>query len=103
MRVLLLLPLLLVPAPSLLPREQKAVPAERPSAPASADPFERDPLLRAMQAEVRRARLLVAYGVAPYFVELSVDESENVTLAASFGDSLAPQRSHFRLQRPAVR
>jgi hypothetical protein len=102
MRALLLLPLL-VAVPSLLPREQKPAPAERPSAPASADPFERDPLLRAMQAEVRRARLLVAYGVAPYFVELSVDESENVTLAASFGDSMAPQHSHFRLQRPAVR
>ena len=103
MRTLLLLPLLLLPAPPLQPAEPKPAPAGRPPARASADPFERDPLLRAMQDEVRRARFLVAYGVAPYFVELGVDESDSVALAATFGVSLPPRHALFRLQRPAAR
>lgn len=103
MKTLLLLPLLLLPAPWLQAAEPKPAQAERPAAHPSADPFERDPVLRAMQDEVRRARLLVAYGVAPFFVEIGVDESEMVTLAAFFGSSLAPQHSRLRVQRPAAR
>lgn len=73
------------------------------SAGPAADPFETDTLLRAMMYEVRRARMLVGYGVAPYFVELGIDQGDNVTLAASLGASFAPQRSRFRLQMPEVR
>ena len=69
----------------------------------AADPFENDTLLRAMMFEVRRARLLVGYGVAPYYVELSVDEGDNLTLSSSLGASFAPQRGRFRLQMPSVR
>jgi TldD protein len=69
----------------------------------AADPLERDTLLRAMMYEVRRARLLVGYGVAPYFVELAVDEADNVTLSSSLGASFTPQRARFRLQMPTVR
>jgi len=54
MRTLLLVPLLLLPAPWLRAAEPVAAQAERPPARASADPFEHDPLLRAMQDEVRR-------------------------------------------------
>ena len=103
MKTLLLVPLLLLPAPWLRAAEPVAAQAERPPARASADPFEHDPLLRAMQDEVRRARLLVGFGVAPFFVELGVDDSESVTLGAFFGASLAPQHSHFRVQRPEAR
>jgi hypothetical protein len=103
MKTLLLVPLLLLPAPWLQAAEPHAAQAERPPAHASADPFEHDPLLRAMQDEVRRARMLVGFGVAPFFVELGVDDSASVTLAAFFGDALAPQHSHFRVQRPAAR
>jgi len=98
----LLLALLLVPAPLLRPAEQKRPPAEQQPA-AHADPVERDPILRAMQAEVRRARLLVGFGVAPYFLEVGVDESESVTLTAFMGASIAPRRAHFRVQRPFAR
>ena len=103
MKTLLLVPLLLLPAPWLQAAEPHAAQAERPPAHASADPFEHDPLLRAMQDEVRRARMLVGFGVAPFFVELGVDDSASVTLAAFFGASLAPRRSRFRVQRPAAR
>lgn len=64
---------------------------------------EKDPLLRAMITEVQRARHLVGYGVAPFFIELSVDEGDNFSLSSSLGASYAPQRARFRLQRPSVR
>ncbi len=69
----------------------------------AADHGEKDILLRAMVAEVVRARKLVGYGVAPYFVELGVDEADNVTLTSSLGVSFAPQRARFRIQMPTVR
>jgi hypothetical protein len=78
---------------------EESNPAARPPA----DPLESDALLRAMMFEVRRARHLAGYGIVPYFVELGVDEAENFTLSASLGASFAPQRSHFRIQMPAVR
>ena len=102
MRRALLLALLLVPAPLLRPAEQKRNTAEKPPA-APADPVERDPMLRAMQAEVRRARLLVGFGVAPYFLEVGVDETESVTLSAFMGASFAPRHARFRVQRPIAR
>ena len=79
--------------------EESGPPAARPSA----DPVESDTLLRAMLFEVRRARHLAGYGIVPFFVELGVDEAENVTLSASLGASFPPQRSRFRIQMPAVR
>ena len=72
------------------------------AAPPSGIRPEKDTLLWAMMSEVRRARQLVGYGVAPFFVELGVDEGDNVTLSASLGVPFAPQRSRFRLQMPNV-
>lgn len=89
--------LALASAPALWPAETR--PAARPAA---SHP-ENDALLRAMAAEVQRARRLVAFGVAPYFVELAVDEADNVTLSASLGASFEPQRARFRMQRPFIR
>lgn len=81
-----------------------AVPTSSPSASRPpADPFESDTLLRAMMYEVRRARLLVGYGVAPYFVEMSVDDGDNLMLSSSLGASFAPQQGRFRMQMPEVR
>lgn len=81
-----------------------ALVGESDPAPApSVDRIEKDTLLRAMMSEVRRARLLVGYGVAPFFVELGVDGADNVTLSSSLGVPFAPQRSRFRVQMPTVR
>ena len=99
--------------PLVLPEDGSpaAPPSSHLSSPSSAaqasrqapNPLANDVLLRAMMTEVTRARRLVGYGVAPYFVELGVDEADNVTLASSLGASFAPQRSRFRMQRPSVR
>ena len=78
---------------------EESGPAARPPA----DPLESDALLRAMAYEVRRAHRLAGYGIIPYFVELSVDEADNLALSSSLGVSFAPQRSRFRVQMPAVR
>ena len=104
MRGSVLLPLLLlVAAPPLRPMGPPGPKSGRTAASSPADPAESDPLLRAMQAEVRRARLLVSYGVAPFFVEIGVDQSESETLASSLGVSFAPRHSRLRFQRPVVR
>jgi hypothetical protein len=103
MRSWLLLPLLLVAAPPLRPAQPTAPKPGRSSASSAAEASENDPLLRAMQAEVRRTRLLVSYGVAPFFVQIGVDQSESVTLHSSLGASFAPRRSFIRVQRPVVR
>ncbi len=106
MRRLLVAALLgLTCSPVLLPEDRSS--AKPPSAPSAsrpaADPLESDTLLRAMLLEVRRARLLVGYGVAPYFVSMGVDEADNLMLSSSLGASFAPQRARFRLQMPIVR
>ncbi len=77
--------------------------AATPVAVPGKNPIEHDVLLRAMMAEVQRTRQLTGYGVTPYFVELGVDDADNVTLASSLGVPFAPQRSRFRLQMPTVR
>ncbi|MDR3719577.1 MAG: metallopeptidase TldD-related protein [Bryobacteraceae bacterium] len=77
-----------------------APPASARTAPGSP---ESDALLRAMLIEIRRVGQLTRYGIAPYFVELGIDEADNVTLSSSLGASFAPQRSRFRLQMPDVR
>ena len=92
MRSWLLLPLLLVAAPPLRPAQPTAPKPGRSSASSAAEASENDPLLRAMQAEVRRTRLLVSYGVAPFFVQIGVDQSESVTLHSSLGASFAPRQ-----------
>jgi TldD protein len=74
-------------------------PAARPPA----DQGEKDTLLRAMTTEVQRVRQLALYGLAPFYVELSVDEADSVTLSSSLGAPFAPQRARFRVQRPTVR
>jgi hypothetical protein len=80
-----------------------ATPAAPSASRPAANPLDSDPLLRAMAIEIQRARKLVRFGVAPYFVELGIDEADNVTLSSSLGASFAPQRSRFRLQRPEMR
>jgi hypothetical protein len=88
----------------LTPALSAAMSDERgPAARPSADRNEKDTLLRAMTLEVGRVRQLTRFGVAPFFVELGVDEADNVTLSSSLGVPFAPQRSRFRLQMPTVR
>ena len=70
---------------------------------AASDSPENDAVLRAMLSELRRSRQLVAYGEAPYFIELAVSDSENLTLVSSMGAAHAPLRSRFRQLWPSIR
>ncbi len=104
MRGSALLPLLLLAtAAPLQPAQLPGGGTPRAPMSPSAEQYDSDPLLRAMQAEIRRARLLVSYGVAPFFVEIGVNQSESVTLASSLGASFAPRLSRVRVQQPLVR
>lgn len=61
-----------------------------------------DTLLRAMQDEISRARLLRILQV-PYFIEYAVDEADQLTTSATLGALLNSNRARFRIPRIQVR
>jgi hypothetical protein len=90
------------------PAQRKAAPAaERKAGSLTAKEMAelaQDQLMRAMVTESQRVHhQLGLYGVAPYFLDVTVDDGENLSLNASFGAALAPRHARFRLQFPSVR
>ena len=63
-----------------------------------------DPMLRAMHDEVERARKLTLPGLEPpYFIQISVDESEIFGVSATLGGVLSRRHEHVRLPEVRVR
>jgi TldD protein len=63
-----------------------------------------DVVLRAMRAELERARALTFVNLeSPYFADASVDEVSGFSVSATLGGLLAANRSHFRSPRVQVR
>jgi len=63
-----------------------------------------DVVLRAMRAELERARALKFVNLeSPYFVEATVDEVTGFSASATLGGLLSANRSHFRSPRVQVR
>lgn len=63
-----------------------------------------DPMLRAMHDEVERARKLTLPGLEPpYFIQISVDESEIFGVSATLGGVLTRRHEHIRLPEVRVR
>ncbi|MEK7409619.1 MAG: metallopeptidase TldD-related protein [Acidobacteriota bacterium] len=61
-----------------------------------------DVLLRAMQDELERSRVLRVIEI-PYYIEYALDEAENVTASATLGALLSARQSRFRIPRIQVR
>jgi hypothetical protein len=72
-----------------------------PSRPA-AEPAQ-NPLTRAIAIEGMRVRRLSSYGAPPYYVDVTVEDGENLTLASSWGEAYPPQHVRYRIQYPSVR